>query len=185
MAGPASTRRGRSTRDLSRPGGRPPDVDVLQKGPNEVGARKLDRDDLESGRPRVLHGRDEVRVAGEQGDPLHRQIVGHGRDVQADPHVDTLLLPPRLEVRIRWLLPYRNCLGHPAAELQFALPSSEQVLLAQSLEPSIVRRERLHGPTDRLLDLSGELRAVVVESAVKLLGRVYTGVCDLLDVVRV
>lgn len=62
---------------------------------------KLNEHDLKTISTGELHHRKAVGVAGDQYNPVYSSTAGIGGDVEAKPHVDTLLFEFRLKVVVR------------------------------------------------------------------------------------
>ena len=59
-----------------------------------------DQNNLNSALSRQLHCGYTIGVRSYQADPVHAFQRGIGRDIEADPHIDALLLEIRNEIRI-------------------------------------------------------------------------------------
>ncbi len=76
------------------------EIGVPQEFPCEPLLRELHEHHLQTGRSGQLHHRKAVGVAGDQDDSVDGPISRVGSDVEAEPHVDPLLLEARLEVLV-------------------------------------------------------------------------------------
>lgn len=159
-------------------------IDVLM----EIGADGVPHgveDEVDPLAPGELGGRNEVAVAGDQHDLVDLALVGHGRDVETDAHVDAFLahlVEDVLLVEIRDGNPSTEEVLNPlrlygpvaAALVQVAEAQRYLALLPELLVELVPEgrhrclREVQGLAGDGMVDLLGDRRAVVEEDAVHL-----------------
>ena len=158
---------------------------VLQL-PRQAVLRQLNRSNLESADPSLLHGGNAIRIATDQNDTLDGLHGGKIGYVEAYPHIDPLLLEVWLEVVICQLgLVQGDGLWLEPPELQHPTPNSNQVATLQVPQPGIIALDhpilagywQLHG--------SREGGAVVVERPQHNLVGMDAGMCCFLNEIRV
>jgi hypothetical protein len=105
-------------------------------------AGEANKRDLQPRAPRMLHRRNAVGVVRRQSYYLHRAIRREICNVNADPHIDSLLLEVRIEVGVGERLGrgVRNpCwIEYETAELQDTQTDRVKVFVGQLMKPSVI-----------------------------------------------
>jgi len=86
----------------------------------------------------MLHGGHAIRVAGNENDTVNRATLGKGRHIEANPHIDALLLKIWREIGVGWR---GGNEGHPfrlpTSEFQNASADRKKILRAKIAKPLI------------------------------------------------
>ena len=77
------------------------EVGVPQEFPCEALLRELHEHDLLPASSGAFHHRQAIGIASDQDDPVDSPVGSVGSNVEAEPHIDTLLLKTWLEVLVR------------------------------------------------------------------------------------
>lgn len=144
-------------------------VGVRQQLGNWLVARYRNECDLKTSAPGILHGGNAIGVVGSKSDQIDRPICGQIGHIDAYAHVYAFLLEFRVEVgvgqRLPWRVGYLVIVNDVASEFEDAQADAEQVLIRESLEPSITSGEGLLVARDRQDCSAVKRRAIVVHDA--------------------
>ncbi len=102
---------------------------MRQKLGRRMVPRYSDECDLKPGPASMLHGRDAVRIVGDQRKDVYRPSSGKSRHIEPDSHVNALLLESGFEIGIRerygWRERDSRLLENKSAKLQHTCSHSE------------------------------------------------------------
>ena len=148
--------------------------------------RERHKNHLQAGPSRIFHGRYAIRIIGDQDDALHSFGFAKICYVEADAHIDTLLLEIRVKILIgKRLFRQWRCLRFKAPEFKNAQPHSKQIFTGQATKPTVLAAQDCLIAGNRQADLALKWRAVVIEDPEHLFTVTDAMRGDLLDVIRV
>lgn len=154
--------------------------------PRKSLTRQFDQDHLKPSGTGALHYGETVGIPGDQNNAVHRSIRGIGCNVEAQPHIDSLLLEARPKVVVRQpFRRYGHFLRHKSPKLQRTETNGKLRFGRQLPEPFVGARE--------LLSLAGNGQsqtaligcAIVVEDPKQDFLWIDADMCDSLDEGRV
>lgn len=94
--------------------------------------RHFNKHDFHPCTPRKLHRRDHICIAGHKDDAISNALMRHGRNVEADAHINTFLFEDGTEVGVGEGARTRGrLLGLPAAKGKCAAANSKALALGE------------------------------------------------------
>ena len=132
-----------------------------------------------------LHSWQAVRVAGYQHDTIYSPLSSMSGNIEAETHVDALLLKTRLEVFVGKRLRGSRVLQNESSKLQRAEPNGKLRLRSKRFEPGIGVPEFLPVAGHRQTRSTPIGRAVIVQNTQQSLIVGNAGMCNAFDVIGI